>query len=288
MELKFKDYVYITFISVTPFLLLLLSLKFYFSDKFVLNEVIYWILIIILFFISIITLITTLFYTINHILNEQNTIFKKIIHFILLIVFNVVYIPFYYGFYLVNEKLLGIIMPIVNIGVIVLFSFASNQYILDYFRQLDSKNFFLPTDTTYLSKNNLFTIDVTFDYVCNDEMGDYVVACDNHNDDSFLGVYSYEYSKYSLGQLDDMYYFHLNQTKEYIENALYDYEEFIDDDMVILTYNEDICVLFKSIDYDVDNDNNYDYRLIVIKEVSYYPDMINDFNSLVNSIQFVD
>ena len=40
MELKPRDYVFISLISIFPFLLILLSFKFYFQSKFILNNTI--------------------------------------------------------------------------------------------------------------------------------------------------------------------------------------------------------------------------------------------------------
>jgi len=285
-NLKFKDYVYITYIGVMPFLLLMLSLKFFANEKFIFNDTIFWGIIIILSLVFVLSFIISLLYTMEHILNLQRGFIRKTIHFVLLILFNVIYIPFYYGIYMVNEKALGLFMPIVNIGTIVLFYFASNSYILDYFKNLDEKNIVVNTNYTYLSKDGLFTIDVTKDYSCNKDMGEYVIACDRSGDDSFLGVYSYNYNDYSMGQLDDIDNFHLEQTKEYITEASFEYLEEVIDDVVVLSYS-DMVILYKSIDYDIDNDDNYDYRLIVIKEVLREDDVLLNFNELIDSIEFV-
>ena len=285
-DLKFKDYVYITYIGVMPFLLLMLSLKFFANEKFIFNDTIFWILIIILSIVFVLSFIISLLYTIEHILNLQYGFVRKSIHLILLFIFNMVYIPFYYGIYMVIEKALGLFMPFVNIGTIVLFFFASNNYILDYFKKLDAKNILVNTNYTYLSKNDLFNIKVTKDYSCNKDMGEYVISCDKEEDDSFLGIYSYSYKDYSMGQLDDIYYFHLEQTKDYIKEADYEYTEELGDKIVVLKYS-DMVVLYKGIDCDIDNDGNYDYRLIIIKEVPEHDDVIKEFDELVNSIEFV-
>lgn len=285
MELRFKDYVYMTFITTTPFLFLLLSLKFFANKNFIMNDVVFWILISILIFIFVLSLIISLLYTINDINNNQKG-FKKFIHIILLFVFNIVYIPLYYGLFMVKEKFIGLLLPLVSIGTIVLFYFASNNYILNYLKKLDDKNISVSTTFKYLSNNKLFTINVTKDYRCNNDLGDYVVSCDNNSDDSFIGIYSYNYTEYTPAQLDDIYNFHLEQTKEYINEAGYEYEEIIVEELVILKY-DNMNVLYMGIDYDTNNDLINDYRLIVIKEVLDYENVINDFNKLLNSIEFI-
>ena len=65
MELRFKDYVYMTFITTTPFLFLLLSLKFFANKNFIMNDIVFWILISILIFVFVLSLIISLLYTIN-------------------------------------------------------------------------------------------------------------------------------------------------------------------------------------------------------------------------------
>ena len=287
MELKPRDYVFISLISIFPFLLILLSFKFYFQSKFILNNTIFWILISVLGVIFIVSFIICLFYTLDHIIYKQKILWKKIIHFMMLFFFNIIYIPFYYGNYFIKEKLLGYFVPIINIIVLVFFSFACNSYILKYFEKLDKEKIVLNSNFTYLSNDGLFTIDVLEGYTCDKTLGDYVVACDNINDDSFLGVYSYNYQDYSLVQLDEVYLFHIEQTINYITDAGYSYEIMEDDDKVIFVYNENMCIIVKKSDYDINYDKVNDYRLVIIKEVSYHDNMIDDFNNLINSIRFV-
>ena len=74
--------------------------------------------------------------------------------------------------------------------------------------------------------------------------------------------------------------------KEYINEAGYEYEEIIIEELVILKY-DNMNVLYMGIDYDIDNDDVNDYRLIIIKEVLDYENVVSDFNELVNSIEFV-
>lgn len=285
MQLKFRDYSFITFISLFPFILLLLSLKFSFSDKFLIGGTIFWILIIILTFIFVLSFIISLFYTLDHIIYKQDKF--KVIHLILLVIFSLIYVPFYYSFFMINEKSIGVFVPLINILLITFFGFSIKNMYLSYSLNLDKENILIKDDFTYLSKDELFTIETSIDYSCDKTLGEYVVSCDNKLDDSFIGIYNYDYQDYSMGQLDEIYRFHLNQSKTYIKDAGYEYIESLDEDIDILTYNNDMCVLMKKIDYDINNDNEYDYRLIIIKEVLYNENMINDFNNLINSIQFV-
>lgn len=285
MELKFRDYIYLIFITITPFLFILLSLKLFANQNLIMNNSIFWLLISILILIFIITLIISLMYTINHINNQKKGL-KKIIHIILLFIFNIVYIPFYYGLFIAKEKFIGLLLPVINMGTIIVFSFASSFCMLNYFKRLDEKNIIVSNDISYLSTNNLFTINVTSNYRCNNDLGNYVVACDNDADDSFLGIYSYNYGDYTSSQLDDIYNFHLEQTQEYIYEAGFIYEEIIVEELVILKY-DNMSVLYMGIDYDIDNDLINDYRLIIIKEVPNNENIVSDFNELINSIEFV-
>jgi len=284
VKLKFRDYIFVVFISVFPFLLLLISLRFTFYDKFVLNNTLFWILIIILSFIALISLIISLFYVLDHIIYYQKKF--KFIHLILLFIFNLIYVPFYYGNYMVNEKLLAYFTPLFNIFVIFFFGFTINNSFLDYSQKLDDKNILFTNKFTYLSKDELFTINIDRDYTCKRDMGDYVIACDNNNDDSFLGIYSYKYSKYSLGQLDQVFKFHLNQTKNYISEAGFDFSEVIVNDITILSY-DDMDILLTYIDYDINFDGFNDYRLILFKEVLSNEKELDEFNNFISSIRFV-
>lgn len=287
MKLNFRDYSFISFIALFPFILLLVSLKFSFPDKFLISGYVFWILIIILSMVFILSFIISLFYTLDHIIYKQKKVTFKIIHLILLFLFNLIYVPFYYAFFINDEKIIGIFVPLINIFLIVFFSFSVKNLYLSYSLKLDKDTILIKDDFTYISKDGLFSIETSIDYSCDKTLGDYVVSCDNKLDDSFIGIYNYNYQNYSMGQLDEIYRFHLNQSKTYIKEAGFIYKEEITNDIDILTYNNDMCVLMKKIDYDINNDHEYDYRLVIIKEVLYNENMINDFNNLINSIQFV-
>ena len=81
------------------------------------------------------------------------------------------------------------------------------------------------------------------------------------------------------------YKFHIDQTKNYIIEAGYEFNEEVIDDTIRLSYTNNMEVYLKYIEYDLDNDNVNDISLVIIYELTTNEDNINKFNKLVNSIK---
>ena len=81
------------------------------------------------------------------------------------------------------------------------------------------------------------------------------------------------------------YKFHIDQTKNYIVEAGYEFNEEVIDDAIRLSYTNNMEVYLKYIEYDLDNDNVNDISLVIIYELTTNEDNINKFNKLVNSIK---
>lgn len=287
MNLKLKDYLIVTTISLTPFLFLLIVFKYYFSDKIVIDDKIFLILIILCTIILIITFIFSLFYILEDIHFKKEKLSKKIIQFTNTILFNLLYLPVYYIKNSLNKNIFyGLTFVILDILLISLsFNIFENKF-LNYMSELDKKNIVISEKYYYRDKNNLFRIKIDTKYVCNNDLGDYKIACDNQNDDSFIGIYSYNYQEYTPAQLNEVDNFHLLQTESYIKEAGYEYSIIEDNDLKVIMYDEDMSVFYKAIDYDINNDQINDYHLIVIKEVLYTDNAIIEFNELINNIEF--
>lgn len=287
MNLKLKDYLIVTTISLTPFLFLLIVFKYYFSDKIVIDDKIFLILIILCTIILIITFIFSLFYVLEDIHFKKEKLSKKIIQFTNTILFNLLYLPVYYIKNSLNKNIFyGLTFVILDILLISLsFNIFENKF-LNYMSELDKKNIVISEKYYYRDKNNLFRIKIDTKYVCNNDLGDYKIACDNQNDDSFIGIYSYNYQEYTPAQLNEVDNFHLLQTESYIKEAGYEYSIIEDNDLKVIMYDEDMSVFYKVIDYDINNDQINDYHLIVIKEVLYTDNAIIEFNELINNIEF--
>ena len=65
---------------------------------------------------------------------------------------------------------------------------------------------------TYTSTDNLIQMRVDKTFRCESNKGDYIVSCDRLEDDSFIGVYSYDITEFSEEEIEDILEFHIKQT----------------------------------------------------------------------------
>ena len=141
----------------------------------------------------------------------------------------------------------------------------------------------LESDFNYADRDNIYTIHVNKNYTCRHDLGEYSIACDNYNDDSFIGIYNYIKDDFSEAEIDNIYEFHINQAINYIEekNYKYDIEEI--NDIVVISYNN-MNVLLKQVNY---YSHDKYYSLVVMKEVLSKENNLNEFQNMVDSIQFL-
>ena len=273
--MKLKESSFITAIALLPFIFLLSILKL----QGVLKGGLYNFLLVGMIIVFTITFIFSLFFALDEIRNSDN---KK--RLIFLILFPFIYLPIYYTKHVYqNERYLGYGISLANIMLIVSFFVVVKGFVYDYMIELNHKNFKVRDTYAYVDKNNLFTINVNNNYTCNKDLGDYVIACENKDDDSFLGVYSYQKKSFSKGALDDIKNYHIEQTINYIkENENVDNIEEIND-LTVISYSN-MKVIIKEVLY---NKNNTSYCLVVIKEVNENNFDIINFEKSVQDIVFL-
>lgn len=278
---KNTNYFIIFLTSFIPCFIIILFLKLLKYLKEILIKDAYYYIALSFSSILVILLLLLSLYVIYHIVNSNKTYKKRFKYLIILLIFNIFYIPIYIFSNIIKLKKESYPM------IIMLFIILS-FYILIPLKDDKSKDIKPIIYNSIISKNNLFTISLTDNYACSNDSGEYVISCNSDFDDSYIGIYSYEYQKHNKNELDDIYQFHLNQTISYIMEAGYLYYiEVIDNINHIYYDNNKMEVLIKYIDYDVNNDNKYDYRLIVVNEFlkknTYLKD---DFRGIINSIKF--
>ena len=271
--MRLRNISYFYTIIMFPFLLILwilISLNMLKSD-------IYFFSGIVLSFIYLYYFIVCLFCTISDIKysNQKWNV-------ILLIFFPFIYIPYFYGKYISQkDSLMCNIIAILNIILIIVFKITFDHSYSNYLLNNYKKYIKINEDYTYLDKSNLFTIDVDKNYVCNNDLGEYDLTCEDNNTDSFIGIYLYERDNYDEKDLLDILNFHIEQTISYIKENNYEYR-LSQDKYTIVKYN-DMIVYLDSHYYEV---NDTVYYLIIIKETKTYQDNKEDFERLVKSIKF--
>ena len=273
--MKLKENSFILTIGLLPFIFLLsiLLLKNFLKGK------LYIYLLIIMIIAFWISFIFSMFFALDEIKNSNNK--KRII---LLMVCPFVYLPVYYTKYIYkNEKNLGYGLSIINVILIGLFFFSTNSFVNNYMIELNHKNFKVRSEYAYVDKNKVFSININNNFTFNNNLGDYVIACDNKEDDSFLGIYSYQKKSFSKGALDDILDYHVEQTVNYIEEYEYVANIEKENDLTIISYNN-MKVLIKQIVYEK---NNQSYCLVIVKEVNEDDLDMLDFEKSVENISFL-
>ena len=272
-----KNYNYVITILLYPFLLLISYL--YFSSS--LNGDFYLYLIIAMVIIFIPSFIMSLYGVVEEILNS-----KIKWRIILLVIFSYFYLPIYYTKYVSKEeKYLGYFIVILS-GVSSFFAFnAVNKKIYSFLTNAYKNNVVINDRFIYTSVDKLFTINVSKDFRCNqNNIGDYVVYCDKLDDDSFIGIYSYNVTDYDDDEISDILDFHLKQTEEYIKEKEYVSEVKKINDIFVINYNNMIILLAEK-NYVTENGN---YSLIIIKEMPKELEDIEEFQKMIETIYFLN
>ena len=263
--MKLKENSFIISLSLFPFLLILIILK----CNNILQSSFYNYLILAMGIILVIAYIYAFFFAIDEILNSQN---KERIR--LLLIFPLIYLPIYYTKYIYNdEKYFGYGAFVLNILLIIGLYFSIKGVYLNYTNSLNKENIILNTTYSLMDRNKRFAIPVTNNYTCTNDLGDYVISCDNNLNDSFLGIYSYNSELFSQGELDDILAYHLDLSFTYIEEKGYSYDIFESDDLINILYN-DMAIMMKE---EVYHFANKDYCLIIILETPLQNKDITEF-----------
>ena len=267
-----KNYNYILTIMLYPFILILsyLLLSNYIKGSF------YIYVLVAMIFVFVPSFIMSLYGVLEDILNS-----KSKWRIILVILFSIFYIPYYYTKHISKQEVfLGLLIPIVTI----LLSFVVYDNTLKKIRVLVNSlysNMVTITERySYISSNNLIKIDVDPSFRCNSNVGDYIISCDRLEDDSFIGIYSYDISDYDEEKIKDIMDFHINQTIDYIKENGYTYET-KNEDRIIKIYYNDMVILLTQNNYIADDKN---YGLVIIKELPKELLDIDEFKKMIESI----
>ena len=274
-----KNYNYMLTIILYPFILLLSYLIF---TNYLKGEL-YTYLLVIMSMVFIPSFIMSLYGALEEILNS-----KKKWRIILLILLSIFYLPIYYTKYVSKEeKYLGYILFIIGIPLTILAINASSNRLLKYLTRVYKNYAVINENYVQISSNNLFSINIDKTFRCNNEdIGDYVISCDRLEDDSFIGIYSYDISYDSEEDIEEKISFHVNQTVEYIEEKDYEYEfiENNDDSIIQIDYNDN-SILIKQNNYEI---NGSKYSLIILKEVPKELIDYVEYQKMIDSIYFLN
>ena len=271
-----KNYNYMLTIMLYPFIMVLSYLKL----ANILKSNIYTTLIVIMLFVFIPSFIMSLYSASEEILKSKNK--KRII---LLITLSIFYLPIYYTKYVYKEeKYLGYFLSVISIILtIIAFNISCNS-LKKYFLNIYEKRYAIKENYIYNSVNRLFSIEIDSSFRCNEkDLGDYVVSCDRLNDDSFIGIYSYDISLEDESEIEEKLEFHINQTIDYIKEKGYEYK-ISNDDIVKIEYNNNV-VLIAQKNYIV-GDNKY--SLIILKEIPGEYINLEEYQKMIDSITFLN
>lgn len=274
-----RNYNYILTIMTYPFILVLSYLKL---SNIIKNDL-YTYLILIMLIIFIPSFIMSLYSASEEILKSD-----KKWRIILLILLSIFYLPIYYTKYVAKEeKYLGYILFIITIPLTIITITSVNKKISMIMADLYRNYIVINENYVYRATNNLFTINVDKSYRCNSQdIGDYVISCDRLEDDSFIGVYSYDVSYDSEEDIKEKLDFHLKQTIDYIKDSGYDYE-IVDngyENIIQIDYNQN-TILISQFNYDFLENR---YSLIILKELKNELLSYEEYQKMIDSIYFLN
>lgn len=272
-----KNYNYMLTILIYPFLLII-------SYLYLTNTIkgdMYKYLIIIMLIIFIPSFIMSLYSAAEDILNS-----KSKWRMIFLIFLSIFYLPIFYTKCVSKEeKYLGYILFIVSIPLAILTFNACNEKLFLFFNNAYKNRVVVNDNYLYFSANNMFTITVDKSFRCNkNDIGEYVLSCDRLEDDSFIGIYSYDVSYDDEDDIKEKLEFHINQTIDYINEKGYDYILNTDSDIVWIEYDENIILITQK-KYFVDDRQ---YCLIILKEMPMQYIDYNEYQKMIDSITFLN
>lgn len=271
-----KNYNYIITIILYPLILILsyLLLVNYIKGSFY----IYILLSMITIFIP--SFIMSLYGILDDILNS-----KSKWRIIFAILFSIFYIPYYYTRYISKQEIyFGILIPILTILLSVVTYKITLQKLGLLFDSFYMHKVIINEHYSYESNNKLIKIDVDKSFRCDSNIGNYLISCDRLQDDSFIGIYSYDVTDYSLKEIEDIIDFHINQTIGYILDNGYTYE--IDNtESIIKIYYNNMVILLTQNNYII---NDKKYSLIIMKELPNELLDINEYKKMIESIAFLN
>lgn len=272
-----KNYNYMLTILIYPFLLVMCYLKL----NNLISGSIYNDLILIMLIIFIPSFIMSLYGASEEILKS-----KKKWRIVLLVLLSVFYLPIYYTKYVSKEeKYLGYILFIVAVPLTVFVIDSCQKRLSKYFDDAFLGKTSINENYVYKSKNNLFSIKVDSTFRCNNgDIGDYVISCDRLEDDSFIGVYSYDVSLEDEEEIKEKIDFHVKQTIDYIEEKGYTYEMNTHDNTVEILYNDNIVLITQN-NYMLDDTK---YSLIIMKEMPKEYINYEEYQKMIDSINFLN
>lgn len=272
-----KNYNYMLTILFYPFILILS----YLSLNNMLKGEIYQYLISIMIIIFIPSFIMSLYMASEEILSSN-----KKWRMILLIFLSIFYLPIYYTKYVSREeKYLGYILLILTIPLTIITSCACEKKLLEYFNDVYKYYVIEKENYVYYAPNNLFSIAVDPSFRCNKEnIGEYTISCDRLEDDSFIGIYSYNISSDNEEDIYEKLEFHIDQTIGYIKEKKYNYEINDDDKIIRIDYDKN-TILITQENYEF---NDIKYSLVIMKEMPKELINYSEFQKMIDSIVFLN
>lgn len=272
-----KNYNFMLTILLYPFMLVLGYLKL--SN--VIRGELYDHLIIIMILLFVPSFIMSLYSASEEIFKS-----KKKWRIVLLVFLSIFYLPIYYTKYISKEeKYLGFILFIISIPLTILTLNACYKKVSLFFYEAYKNTIVINENYVYISQNRLFSLNVDASFRCSSgDIGDYVVACDRLDDDSFVGIYSYDVSYDSDEKLVEKLEYHVKQAILYIEENGYTYVINRDDKLVRIEYNNNIILISQN-NYLVDD---VKYSLIVMKEMPREYINYEEYQKMIDSISFLN
>lgn len=271
-----KNLNYIITIILYPFILIL---SYFLLTNYIKGDL-YSFLLFSMIIVFIPSFIMSLYGVLDDILNSKSK--WKII---LVILFSIFYIPYYYTRHIAKQEVyLGIVISMLCILFSIVTYNVSLKKLREYFDSLYLNSVIINENYSYTSSNNLIRMSVDKSFRCSSNIGDYIISCDRLEDDSFIGIYSYDITDYSEGDIKDIIDFHINQTIDYINENNYTYGIDNENQIIRIFYN-DMVILITQNNYIVGDKK---YSLIILKELPSNLLDLKEFEKMIESITFLN
>ena len=182
-----------------------------------------------------------------------------------------------------KDKCISYGLFVLNILLIIGFYFSFKNFFSNYIVLKGRENFILKETFDYVSKDNIFTIKIDKNFRCDSTLEGYSIACENNNNDSFIGIYTYEDNNFNQGKLDDILSFHFEEILNVVKENNYESNIEYLDNCVKINYNN-MTILLTQKNYFFED---MGYSLIIIMEIRNNESSIEDFEKVIESIQFL-
>ena len=192
----------IIFVALIPLMSILSDVVKLTSLLFFVTKIVY---VVILFLLLIINFVLCVLLGKEIIKNREIGAFKRFLLIVLLILFNLIVMPYIYNKYVLNNKIKPNSLIIYFISIVFLifvFAFGTNVYNKKIDEEIKHKEELEKQRVTYTEKNNLFSFDFKLGYKQKD-VGEYDLYVINKDKNVIFTTFTYDTNKYEQKTLEE-------------------------------------------------------------------------------------